>query len=59
MFRSKYRSIEYKYLLINKYHNKKSDETIESKDRLKITTLIVLHLHNIHINLNIILTLKK
>ena len=29
----------YKYLMINKYHNKKSDETIESKDLKKIITL--------------------
>ena len=35
-------SNRYKYLLINKYHNKKLDETIESKE-LKKNNYFTLH----------------
>ena len=33
----------YEYLLTNKYHNKKLDETIESKELKKIITLPYIH----------------
>ena len=47
----------YKYLLTNKYHNKKLDETIESKENKKIITLPYInnfqeHFHRIFKNSN-------